>query len=298
MGGENLLHDQDFGRKKEVIPSDKVNKMVDSLGSDLDIPKDRLEIAKKSQVFLVDKDTFYEALTEHAKQLGFRIPEEYLVDENGRKGAEAVANLFGTSIEEIASKKKKQMEDFYKEYSATRGISICSENGEKMILINKDEVGEKDKDEVLTHELLHSMMDTPKHGSGFNSEIGYGHFLNEATVQLMTLRAKYKDMGWSEFSEKVINRSIKSVGYEKQVDTLLVLMRATSFGNEEYTFERLKGDYFNTDDDAGTKAVLVKMYLIKGAPDKIGTVSGMKEKMQDLFESRLEGTKTQRRWVI
>lgn len=287
ISGENLLHDQGFGRKKEVIPDDKVNRVIDFLGSSLDIPKDRLEIAKKSQVFLVDKDTFYEALTEHAKQLGFGVPEEYLVDENNKEGVEAVANLFGTSIEEIANKKKKMVEYFYNKYSMTRGISISSKEGEKMIFINNDEVSESDREEVLSHELLHSMMDTPECGTGFNSETGHGHFLNEATVQLMVLRAKYKDMEWSEFADKVIDRTINVGGYGDQINVLLVLMMATRFGDRPYVFEDLKNDYFDTENDAGTKAVFVKMRLVGGAPDSIGTEFGMKERLQNLFESRL-----------
>lgn len=271
----------------EKLPTDKVSGTVDFLGEALNIPKERMEAARNTPVYLVDKDIFFEELSKHIKNLGFKIPEEYVIDESKRESAEAVASIFGTTVEETKAKRTKGLEDFYKEYSMTRGISICSKKGEKMILINRDEVPETDRDEVLAHELLHSMVETPKNGGGFNSETGYGHYLNEATVQLMTLRAKHKDMDWSEFSEKVINRSIKSVGYESQMDALLVLMKATTFGSEEYSFEKLKEDYFSVEDE-GVKAVLVKMHLVRGTPDTIGKLSGMKKKMQDLFEARLE----------
>jgi hypothetical protein len=272
---------------REKLSSDKVSGVVDFLEKALNIPKERIEVVRNTPVYLVGKDIFFDEISKHAKQLGFKIPEEYVLDESKRESAEVVANIFGTTVEKIKNKRTKLLEDFYKEYSMTRGVSICSKDGEKVILINRDEVSEVDRDEVLSHELIHSMVDTPEEGSGFNAKTGFGHNLNEAAVQLMNLRAKYNEMGWEDFSRGIFDGSIKSVSYRKEMGALLVLMKATSFGNEEYTFERLKGDYFG-EGEAGEKAFFVKISLIRAIPDKIGEKTGMKNEMQKLFESRLE----------
>jgi len=277
----------------ERLPVDKVERMIDFLGVALDIPKERLDAARDFPVYLVDKNTFYEEVTKYNKQLGFEIPEEYVLDDSKREGAEAMANIFGTTVEEIKAKRTKLLEKYYRENSEIRGISICSKKGEKKILINRDEVPEIDRDEVLSHELLHSMVNTSKKGSGFNSETGYGHYLNEATVQLMNLRARYKEMDWIEFGDRIIDRSIKSAGYESQMDALIVLMRATSFGEKEFTFEKLKESYFN-EEETGIKAFLVKIELIRNIPDTINKNFSMKKKMQNLFEERLEGVRESR----
>lgn len=287
MESNNFLPIKDIKSSREKVAVEKVNQTIDFLGDSLEIPKDRLDNARKSSVYVVDKDTFFDELTKHIKELGVKVPEEFIIEEAKSESMETIAEVFGTSVEEIKSKKRGELEKFYREYSLTKGISIISDNGEKTILINGDEVTEEKRDEAMSHELLHSMVDTINQGSGFNSKTGFGHNLNEATVQLMNLRAKYKEMDWEGFSKGIFDGSIESVGYREEMGTLLVLMRATSFGKDEYTFDKLKEEYFDKG-EASEKAFLVKMSLIRGVPDVIGGKNGMRAEMQKLFERKLE----------
>lgn len=287
-GEEKPTYTVESNRRKDVIPVSRVNKAIDLLGSNLKIPQERLQMAEKSQVFLVDKNTFYDIVSEHVEQLGFRIPKELEIKNEDKNKAEAIYLALGTSVEEVREKKRKLVEGFYSQYSMIEGISICNKNGEKSIFINGDEVDEEKIDDILSHELLHAMVDTVNEGSGFNTEYGRYHFLNEAAVQLMALRSKYNFLDWKKFSDAVKKGDIENDAYSNQVNALLVLFEATTFGKGEYSFEDLKDLYFDMEMDSGTKAVFLKMSLFSRIPEKIGVNEKMRDNLLYIFETRLE----------
>lgn len=273
----------------ERVSKDRVCQVVDFLEKNLNIPNECLKKAADTEVNLVDRDTFLEVVKRHFHNLGYETPEELVVDESKHEKMDLFYGALGTSYEEVSAKHSEAAQKFNDNYLATPGISICIDEDKSVVFINKDEIdNDWEMNDVLAHELLHSMADKTELESGFSID-GNFHYLNEAMVQLMVVRAKNSGIEWSDFVDRYLAGKIENGHYHKQVSTLLALIKSTSFGIDGlYSFDDLIHMYFDQEYDGGIRGTIFKMNLARKIPQKLGDNENFGKELMDLFENRLE----------
>jgi hypothetical protein len=288
---DNSSPEKNIPRAKiRKIDSDEITRRIDFLGQKLNIPQDQLDRARKTEILIVDKNTFFEKVQKHFKKLGIEIPEKLVINENEREKVEFLFKVLKTSAEEVSKKRNEIIKNFFDEYSETPAICY-HESGLNTILINSDEIkSDEEMDEALTHELIHSIANSSDLESGFSSG-GKFHNLNEAMVQMLVIKINNSDLEWSDFIDKYLSGKINNRHYNRELLTLLTIVKSTSFGKEGlYSFEEITNIYFNDQYDDGIRGILFKMNLFSKVPDKLDDDNEFKIKLLKLFEERLEGS--------
>lgn len=270
------------------IDSDEINRRIDFLGQKLNIPNDQLDRARNTEVLIVDRNTFFDKVSDYASNLGLKIPGKLIIDENERNKTELIFKAMGTSIEEVSKRRIEVLKKFIDEYSLMPGISYY-EDGTNKVLINSDEIKSDEEMEIaLNHELLHSIAQKSEIEGGFSNE-GSFHFLNEAVVQLMVIRINNSDLKWPDFINKYLNGEIKNDIYDTHIKLLLAIVQTTSLGKGDlYDFDEITKMYFDSEYD-GMRGILFKMNLFNRVPEKLGSDENFKENLIKKFENWLEG---------
>lgn len=286
---QNELSEKNITKTEiKKIESSEINRRIDFLGQKLNIPRDQLDKARNTEVLIVDRNTFFNKVSDYASSLGLEIPGKLVIDENERNKTELVFKAMGTSIEEVSKRRIEVLKKFIDEYSLMPGISYYKD-GINKVLINSDEIKSDEEMEIaLNHELLHSIGQKSEIEGGFSNE-GSFHFLNEAVVQLMVIRINNSDLKWPDFINKYLNGGIKNDIYDSHIKLLLAIVQTTSLGKGGlYDFDEITKMYFDNEYD-GVRGILFKMNLFNRVPEKLGSDENFKENLIKKFENWLEG---------
>ena len=229
--------------------------------------------------------------TDKAKERGLSVEVEVVSDEDFLNRIKLFFEGLGVieeELDEVDDDKKevleamgvnpdaKRMENERRirelEESAVKwgGCVVRGKNGGSKILIR--EGSETDKDEILTHELIHVMAgEDVDGGRGLVSDEGEGNKFNEAVTQLLVLRMKYREITQEDMFEKINKGEIKT-GYVNEVHKLLLLLEATKLSGNPLELKEVADIYFG-EDEAGVKRYLLLMKILGRTPEKIRSQS-------------------------
>lgn len=276
---------------KEEVNRFTVNEIVKKIANHYQVGENCLNKIKDTRVCLVNKDIFLEEIKIWGEEvLGLNLGLVVNLPSNEKQ--EKLLKVLGLSPQTLENKAKENRKVFEDEYGLNSGICISDGIGKIKILINKDITRPGEEEMVLTHELIHALVYEETEQGGFKE--GGSTLLDEAMVQLMTLRVINSEMPWREFMEKIIKNEVNNQHYNKEVISLMTVIKAADLKNDgETMFYDSATDYFNGEN--GVKAIMFKMKLYGSIPESIGSgvnkVDNFREKVIALYQKVFEPPK-------
>lgn len=211
---------------------------------------------------VVSEERFIREVRLHLERIGAIIEEPKERSDQEKE----ILEIMGMDIEKTKINREKRIRELEESAVKWGGCVIKTEDGKFKILIN--ESANTDKEEVLTHELMHVMAGEDKDGGmGLSSENGEGKGFNEAVTQLLVLRMKHQDLSQVEMFKQIQNGRIKT-GYVKEIHKLLLLLEATTLSEKPLIVKDVANIYFS-DDSSYMKRNLLLMRILSRIPENI-----------------------------
>lgn len=245
---------------QEKVPTERISQYVDNICSRFTIPDAAKSKALACDAFIVDSNTFGQYVAFYAAHVGFYPPT--LPTEKDLIIAQALGFASDT-LQQSYQIKLKRYQDEISSISNYPGICLPLEPGKSTILINA--ASRNETPEILGHELLHAMVETGNEGTGFNSETGDGHELNEASTQTLNLAVIYPDQTASQLLKSIKDQKINTA-YRTGVMGLLQMVSIVESCNPPFTLENLAERYLNSEQPPSIKALLLQWELIQNMP--------------------------------
>ncbi len=256
---------EQFIDDQELMPPKDIKDAVLTLGKFFDAPKEAVEKGLKTPVYIVSPDKCAEAIKENLIDQGM-LKKQVPLSEDAT--LDMVAKALGTSRREINMAQRQQEDRLQQEFSSFGGVTLTDTKGNTVIYINKE--AKTDRAEILDHELLHTMAKNKK-GSGFQSEEGEGHNLNEAMTQLLTLAKKY-NLAPDQLAIKIRKGEIKTP-YPNLVMQLAASIGASSLGPKPITVKEVARDYFKKGDPSIKRYMFGMKVAQRAPPNQQGLVA-------------------------
>mgnify|MGYP000126747621 CR=1 FL=1 len=273
-GFTNLLKIKVNGPKKTVsnresaISIDKdgfvnqayVNQKAREIKDAYNLSEEQYQRVKDTIIQVLDKGKFSEKIILYLEEQGF-INKEKLPE---TPDFEEIVKMMRKDIETLKADKERQRkmaEEWTKRFG---GIHLQDKDGKSFIYI-MDNPSHNNQEPVFIHELLHAAASFGKGRSGFNTEDGKYHNLNEAATQILTLHMLYPDLDAQSLLKKIISQEI-TTPYRKDVIKLLSLLYATAYSKNPITIEKLSEYYFGNED--GTKPITLALDIARNAEPK------------------------------
>lgn len=269
--GENLVgvgSEFDVGK----VDKEKVRKTARGIGEFYGCNEEVVRRGLSVEVEVVSEDDFLRGIRLFFEGIGV-IAEEFEELDDEKK---AILDAMGIDPEVKKINRKKRIKELEESVVRWGGCVVKTKDGRDKILIKEN--SETDKDEMLTHELIHVMMGEDEDGGmGLSSERGEGKRFNEAVTQLLVLRMRYRDLSQREMFNQIRDGRIET-GYVEEIHKLLLLLEATTLSEKPLTTKDMASIYFSND-SSSMKRNLLLMRILSRIPENIrGQSEGVYEK--------------------
>jgi len=281
------IENSNVGNKNKEFNVKKKN-LVSNIASYFGANKECINKGEHSEILVLSENDFLVEIRRWGEEvLGLDLGMDIDLPNKDEKIIK-ILKLLGTNPDILREKALENKEKFREIFQEDPGVCLKDNEGKIKIILNKDAVDLGEEEIVLTHELIHAMVYTNEEERGFK---GSGSKeLNEAMVQLMTLRIINSQLAWSDFKNKVVKNEIGNHHYNEQVTALMVIMEAADFKNEgEKIFFESATNYFNGEDRI--KTIMFKMKLFGSIPQSMAGDDQFKNRVISLYEKMFDSPK-------